>query len=244
MVLDGEAVLGKQPQELVEPSCVSAPDFDVGIATRVHESSDDFDLVGVIDYPLDLLLGSFIELHELDDVSFIGSFVTKPANGPREAEILHATRSVHLSSLSQTQSCLFGSRERIRREPMASRSAWARIRTRQPMPSNTGSLLQRFADREGHAIVPATHVEQGYRLGAWIDEQRSAYARGELNAKRIARFEAVPGWTRTPLADTWERGFASLQGFVVREAHTLVPATHVEQFVVNSQASSAIEAPG
>src|SRR5712691_8715385 len=100
MVLDGEAVLGKQPQELVEPSCVSKPDFDVGIATRVHESSDDFDLVGVIDYPLNLLLGSLIELHELDDVSFIGSFVTKPANRPRQPEILHATRSVHLPSLS------------------------------------------------------------------------------------------------------------------------------------------------
>src|SRR6266581_4804293 len=100
MVLDGEAVLGKQPQELVEPSCVSEPDFDVGIATRVHESSDDFDLVGVIDYPLDLLLGSLIELHELDDVSFIGSFVTEPANGPSQPEILHATRSVHLPSLS------------------------------------------------------------------------------------------------------------------------------------------------
>src|SRR5437762_797152 len=99
--LDGEAEFGQQLQELVEPICVAAPDFHMGIPARVHESSDDFDRVCFVDDPLDLLLGSLIELYELEDVSFFASFVTKATDGPRQPEIFHAG-CIHLASLTQT----------------------------------------------------------------------------------------------------------------------------------------------
>ena len=66
------------------------------------------------------------------------------------------------------------------------------------------ALLQRFVEREGHANVPATHVEDGERLGQWLHTQRKRWqARGwseeERKAKRtsplgdeeVARLEAV-----------------------------------------------------
>ena len=73
----------------------------MGIPARVHESSDDFDRVCFVDDPLDLLLGSLIELYELEDVSFFASFVTKATDGPRQPEIFHAG-CIHLASLTQT----------------------------------------------------------------------------------------------------------------------------------------------
>jgi len=99
--LDGEAEFGQQLQELVEPICVAAPDFHIGIPARIHESSHDFDRVCFVDDPLDLLLGSLIELYELEDVSFFASFVTKATDGPRQPEIFHAG-CIHLASLTQT----------------------------------------------------------------------------------------------------------------------------------------------
>lgn len=52
----------------------------------------------------------------------------------------------------------------------------------------------RFVAREGRARVPSSHVENGFRLGAWVIEQRSAYREGGLSDERFARLEALPGW--------------------------------------------------
>ena len=52
------------------------------------------------------------------------------------------------------------------------------------------TLLRAFHEREGHAIVPYAHVEEGERLGQWLQNQRKRYrARGwseeERRAKRL-----------------------------------------------------------
>jgi hypothetical protein len=55
--------------------------------------------------------------------------------------------------------------------------------------------LQRFIDREGHARVPfAYRDEEGYPLGSWVNEQRTAHHRGKLTSERVRRLEAQPGW--------------------------------------------------
>eukprot|EP00908_Phaeocystis_cordata_P006597 Transcript_17215.p1 GENE.Transcript_17215~~Transcript_17215.p1 ORF type:complete len:704 (-),score=227.76 Transcript_17215:191-2302(-) len=88
--------------------------------------------------------------------------------------------------------------------------------------------------------VPTTHVEDGERLGLWLQVQRRRWqARGwseeERKAKKVsplsdeevARLEAV-GVVWDVLAAQWEKNYALLQRFVEREGHANVPATHVE----------------
>ena len=45
------------------------------------------------------------------------------------------------------------------------------------------SLLRAFAEREGHANVPRSHVEDGERLGGWLMTQRKRYQAREWSEK-------------------------------------------------------------
>jgi hypothetical protein len=58
--------------------------------------------------------------------------------------------------------------------------------------------LVKFVEREGHANVPTKHVEGDVMLGRWVSNQRQRYRSKWLQAHhplRIARLEALPGWT-------------------------------------------------
>ena len=50
-------------------------------------------------------------------------------------------------------------------------------------------LLLAFKAREGHCDVPRRHEEQGDKLGGWLGEQRKAYKRGTLEARRVVALE-------------------------------------------------------
>lgn len=54
--------------------------------------------------------------------------------------------------------------------------------------------VARYAQRMGHARVPASHVEDGRNLGAWVIAQRHAARKGTLSQERRNRLEALPGW--------------------------------------------------
>jgi hypothetical protein len=56
-------------------------------------------------------------------------------------------------------------------------------------------LLQEFTNREGHAHVPAAHIEQGFPLGQWVTSRRQTYKRGKMLAAEQQRLENIPGWT-------------------------------------------------
>ena len=88
--------------------------------------------------------------------------------------------------------------------------------------------LCRFAEREGHSRPPASYVKDGYRLGQWVSEQRTAYAKGQLASDRVARLEALPGWTWDPRAAQWEEGFGYLCHFAEREGRARVSQSWVE----------------
>ncbi len=95
------------------------------------------------------------------------------------------------------------------------------------------TLLQRYAEREGHAVPPVAHVEDGEPLGNWVrtNTNQAAY-RGKLGkritADRIAKLESLPGWGWQRHESAWNRQYASLLAFVKREGHARVPQGFME----------------
>ena len=89
-------------------------------------------------------------------------------------------------------------------------------------------FLRQFTECEGHARVPQRHLEISFRLGHWVGKQRSEHTRGKLSPDRVARLEAVPGWSWDPFTDKWEEGFRFLCHFTEREGHARVPASNVK----------------
>jgi superfamily II DNA or RNA helicase len=86
------------------------------------------------------------------------------------------------------------------------------------------AALETFVTREGHAQVPAKHVENGYKLGSWVRAQRRRYAQHRFGQDQEDRLDRQPGWSWAPQQDIWERGLAALQVFVANQGHARVPA--------------------
>jgi len=87
-------------------------------------------------------------------------------------------------------------------------------------------MLCQFADREGHALVPARHREDGRALGSWVSSQRRE--RAGMTADRRRLLEAVPGWAwRASM--TWEDWMGLVEVFAGREGHARVPSLYEEQ---------------
>ena len=88
---------------------------------------------------------------------------------------------------------------------------------------------------------PSRHVEDGERLGGWLQKQRRKYkargwsaaerkARGRLSAlsdEEVGRLEAA-GVVWDLLAEQWERMHGLLRAYREREGHANVPKQHVE----------------
>jgi superfamily II DNA or RNA helicase len=89
-------------------------------------------------------------------------------------------------------------------------------------------LLEAFVEREGHARVPVAHRENGFKLGGWINGQRTERERNHLRPEREARLAAVAGWVWDARETQWEEAYAALRVYVDREGHARVPPAHVE----------------
>jgi hypothetical protein len=87
------------------------------------------------------------------------------------------------------------------------------------------SKLLQFKDREGHCKVPHTHMEDGYRLGGWSQNQRGA--KEALSDERRQRLDDM-GFVWNTFSLAWEEGFSKLLQFKDREGHCKVPPKHKE----------------
>lgn len=86
-------------------------------------------------------------------------------------------------------------------------------------------LLERFIAREGHALVPAKHLEDGVRLGSWVNKLRTN--RLTNDPEQVSRLNAV-GFVWDVRAFIFEQNLAALERFRAREGHARVPVGHIE----------------
>lgn len=95
--------------------------------------------------------------------------------------------------------------------------------------TNAYQRLVVFAAVEGHPRPASDYTDlTGFRLGAWVAEQRTAYRRRKQTHERTSQLEALPGWTWTKVADQWETGFKLLMVYSHREGAARPPAGFVE----------------
>ncbi len=86
--------------------------------------------------------------------------------------------------------------------------------------------VQDYVERYGDALVPASHEEEGYKLGQWVSWLRDQHAKGILGADREHRLQEIPGWTWDPRTDQWEAAFRRLQDYVNRHGDARVPGAY------------------
>jgi hypothetical protein len=75
--------------------------------------------------------------------------------------------------------------------------------------------------------VPGGLIYEGFKLGDWVERQRSAYSKGKLDADRVRRLETIDGLRWDPKEEQWERGFAALLDYAAEHGDALVPAAYV-----------------
>ena len=88
------------------------------------------------------------------------------------------------------------------------------------------NALKKFRDREGHCRVYQSHIEDGVKLGSWINRQRQSMKL--LTAERIRLLDSV-GFVWDPISSQWEQAFELLCIFHRREGHCKVPNRHMEK---------------
>ncbi len=86
--------------------------------------------------------------------------------------------------------------------------------------------LETFRSREGDCSVPQRHVESGFKLGQWVTVQRQS--RDKLPSERAVRLESI-GFLWDPFDNAWEQSFKYLETFFLREGHSQVSRSHVEE---------------
>lgn len=90
-------------------------------------------------------------------------------------------------------------------------------------------LLTAFVAEQGHALVPAKLEVAGFRLGSWVNQQRTLHKKGALPPDRVLRLEGVQHWVWDVRADMWEQSVYALEEFVASEGHARVPRDFTTQ---------------
>ena len=86
------------------------------------------------------------------------------------------------------------------------------------------SRLLDYVNHYGDAHVPSAYTVDGYKLGAWVRNQRSR--QNTLSGERRCRLEALAGWTWNPQSSKWDENFSRLQEYVNRNGDARVPFTY------------------
>jgi phosphosulfolactate phosphohydrolase-like enzyme len=90
------------------------------------------------------------------------------------------------------------------------------------------ALLKQFEKREGHCKVPRSHIEDGAKLGTWVETQHQPNRKETLGPERQTRLEKIGFEWGLTFAATWDEMYVLLRQFKKREGHCKVPFRHTE----------------
>jgi superfamily II DNA or RNA helicase len=85
-------------------------------------------------------------------------------------------------------------------------------------------LLQDYVNRFENSFVPHTYLSNDFKLGFWVNSQRTKYKTGSLLKERIAKLESIPQWTWNQLEHIWETFFDLLVEFTHEFGNASVPS--------------------
>ena len=85
--------------------------------------------------------------------------------------------------------------------------------------------LKKFKEREGHCVVPQKYLYEKFRLGQWVNVQRTI--KSELSEERLYQLNKLD-FIWSVLEEKWEVGFGALLKFKIREGHCRVARIHME----------------
>lgn len=85
--------------------------------------------------------------------------------------------------------------------------------------------LKKHMHREGHCKVPQNTIENGFKLGKWVDKQR--LRRSNLTSSQIKDLDTL-NFVWSVRDQQWENGYKHLQMFKSREGHCKVTINTLE----------------
>ncbi len=75
------------------------------------------------------------------------------------------------------------------------------------------AALNVYVGIHGNANPPQDTVSEGFPLGRWVADRRTAYRKGTLTPAQITELQALPGWAWNPREHYWLTGFAALGAY-------------------------------
>jgi hypothetical protein len=85
--------------------------------------------------------------------------------------------------------------------------------------------LKQYLEREGHCRAPKGYKEDGFNLGAWVNNLRRG--KDSPSQERLQRLDEI-GFIWDPHTEQWEEGFRHLKQYLGREGHCRVPKGYKE----------------
>jgi len=84
--------------------------------------------------------------------------------------------------------------------------------------------LVQYVAHYKHSRVPQPFTnDDGFRLGAWVNFQRTRFNRGALETERAERLAVLPGWVWRASEAKWEEGFERLREYADEHGNVRVP---------------------
>ena len=87
------------------------------------------------------------------------------------------------------------------------------------------SYAKKYFDQHGDLIVAVTYVtDDGFKLGAWLEQKRRQYHKGTLKEENIKKLETI-GILWKPSQDLWNQMFSKAKKYFKTHGDLNVPAT-------------------